>query len=162
MTFFSFDYPPNDGGISRLCKELVNSLTVKNVPLAIIANAEASGPAVYQSGAVQRIQGRRPWRELRALHILRNLKGQGGVICGIWYPEGLIAWLSGIRPLVIFAHGNEVLPSTSLPRSLLWNHLRRRVLSAADLVIANSRYTAELVKTSSPAAKVVAIPLGVD
>ncbi len=39
----------------------------------------------------------------------KHLKSARTTICGVWYPEGLIAYLAGVRPLVILAHGAELL-----------------------------------------------------
>jgi phosphatidylinositol alpha-1,6-mannosyltransferase len=74
----------------------------------------------------------------------------------------LVATLAGVRPRAILAHGAELLPAEERWRRPLWEKLQRRVLESADLVIANSEYTARLVSAAAPKAKVKAIPLGVD
>jgi len=74
----------------------------------------------------------------------------------------LIAYLAGVRPLVILAHGAELLPPVSRWRRSLWSALQRLVLESANLVIANSEYTRELVSKAAPKARVEAIPLAVD
>jgi phosphatidylinositol alpha-1,6-mannosyltransferase len=83
-------------------------------------------------------------------------------ICGVWYPEGLIAYLAGVRPLVILAHGAELLPTVDRWRRPLWNALQRLVLENANLVIANSEYTQRLVSSVAPKAHVETIPLAVN
>jgi len=74
----------------------------------------------------------------------------------------MLASLARVHPLVILAHGSEFMTSRSVWRRRPWAVLMRRVCEAADLVVANSEYTRMLVLRSSPKAKVVAIPLGVD
>jgi phosphatidyl-myo-inositol dimannoside synthase len=104
----------------------------------------------------------RPRREWEALHKLRRLLPNAGVLSAIWYPEGLLTWLTGRRPHVVMAHGLELMPSVQAWRRIPWRWLLRRVLTSADLVVANSHYTASLVQSVAPGARVVCIPLGVD
>jgi phosphatidylinositol alpha-1,6-mannosyltransferase len=63
---------------------------------------------------------------------------------------------------VILAHGSELMPTRSSWRRGVWNLLLRRVCEAADVVVANSAYTRDLVLRVAPKATVVAVPLGVD
>ncbi len=93
---------------------------------------------------------------------MRSSKGRHATICGVWFPEGLIAYLAGVRPLVILAHGAELLPPVNRWRRPLWKFLQRLVLEKASLVIANSEYTGKLVSSVAPEACVQAILLAVD
>ena len=110
----------------------------------------------------RRVTSGRPWRELLAWRFLRRARAQGPVVCGIWYPEGLVATLARIRPRVILAHGTELLFTPPAWRREAWRRMRRRVLESADLVVANSEYTRELVEAAAPRARVTSVPLGVD
>ena len=101
-------------------------------------------------------------RECAAFVHLRRRSDVGLVTCGSWYPEGLLALTAGVRPLVVLAHGSELLPTRSAWRRGVWSMLRRSVCEGADLVVANSEYTRRLVIRSAPRAKVAAVPLGVD
>jgi phosphatidylinositol alpha-1,6-mannosyltransferase len=161
FTLFAFEYPPCGGGISRLCGEIARLYDAQGVTPTIVTQkfAHLSSGAPVPS---VRVDGRRPIREWKAFRTLRALKSTAPVLCGIWYPEGLIAALAGKRPLVILAHGAELMPSLHAHRRGFWTRLQRWVLERADLVIANSRFTAELVTSEAPRARVVAIPLGVD
>lgn len=143
---FSFDYPPLDGGISRLCAEIV---------------AQSS---LSQGVDFQVVTGNlpRPWREIQAIRSLYSLAKVPYCICGLWYPEGLIATFVGIRHRVILAHGSELLPTRQRWRRKIWGQLQSWVLRRADLVVANSHYTARLVNEVAPKAKVIALPLAVD
>jgi phosphatidylinositol alpha-1,6-mannosyltransferase len=62
----------------------------------------------------------------------------------------------------VLAHGLELNPTRARWRRWAWRWMMRRVLRNATLVVANSRYTAELVARFAPRARVTAVPLGVD
>lgn len=159
MYLFSFDYPPNHGGISRLCGEVARTLSSIGVMDSLITEKHIEPiPPFYPYGVT--VTSRRPWREILALLHLQKIRC--GIITGIWYPEGLLAWISRTRPLVILAHGLELRPTRSKWRQRLWKMLGRRVLSAADLVLANSQYTAGLVRQIAPKARIICVPLAVD
>jgi phosphatidyl-myo-inositol dimannoside synthase len=118
---------------------------------------------VHRDGMPEaRVSSQRPLREWRAFQWLRKQGRRTPTICGVWYPEGLIAYLAGIHPLVILAHGAELLPTVDRWRRPLWKALQRRVLESAGLVIANSEYTRQLVSNVAPNARVESIPLAVD
>lgn len=155
----SFDYPPNHGGISRLCGEIARALRDRGARGGVVTQAAREPtPAAYPIGA--RVPASRPQRELSTL---RHLRGStGGVLAGIWYPEGLLALLARRRPLVVLAHGLELRPTRAHWRRSLWRMLCRRVLTAADLVITNSHYTGELAREVAPTARIATVPLAVD
>ncbi len=167
LLIFSFDYPPNDGGISRLCGELASQCST-NADAALVLTQRPSDSAGVTPPQIMpppiteiRVTNRRPLREWESLQILREYK-EVPVISAIWYPEGLIATLAGVRPRIILAHGTELTPTRSLWRRAAWRKLQRWVLEAADLVVANSEYTGRLVEKAAPGSNVSAIPLGVD
>ena len=159
LVLFSFDYAPLDGGIARLCTELRRGLADKAIEVSVLT--ATNGASVEEPG-VRRIAGSRALREVKALGILASLPNDTTVLCGRWYPEGLLALLAGRRSVAILVHGAELLASRIAGLSALRAKLRRRVLTAARLVIANSRYTSELASSIAPEAHVVALPLGVD
>jgi phosphatidyl-myo-inositol dimannoside synthase len=163
---FAFEYPPVSGGISRLCAEIGGNMHRESAH-AFVLTQDCTIPAPRPVLSEVRVDSRRPLREWWALRWLQKFKrkvaiGKCTTVCGLWYPEGLIAYLAGIRPLVILAHGSELLPVASLWRRSLWSALQRHVLESATLVIANSEYTRDLVLQSAPNAVVEAIPLAVD
>jgi phosphatidyl-myo-inositol dimannoside synthase len=110
----------------------------------------------------ERVTMRRPWRELAALRRLRRTGPNSAIIGGLWYPEGLLATLAGVRPRVVLAHGLELRPTRARWRRRLWRWMMQLVLRRASIVVANSRYTADLVRMAAPGATVAALPLGVD
>jgi phosphatidylinositol alpha-1,6-mannosyltransferase len=160
----SFDYPPNDGGIARVSGEVAAHYGGAGQRVRVITqDAPLRGGNVTPPDVPEtQVTARRPLREWQALRALRGARGEGMVVTGIWYPEGLLALLAGVRPHVVLAHGHELMPTRARWRRGLWRMLQRRVLHGADLVVANSEYTRRLVLRSAPDARVVAIPLGVD
>jgi phosphatidylinositol alpha-1,6-mannosyltransferase len=162
VLFFCFSYPPQDGGVSRLSAELVTGLQRKGIAVEVLSqHCDKPGSEVPRAPEL-RVTMRRPGRELAALRSLRRIGRVNAVVCGIWYPEGLLASLAGLRPLVVLAHGLELNPTRARWRRWAWRLMMQRVLRQATLVVANSRYTAELVGRFAPGAQVTTLPLGVD
>jgi len=163
MILLSYDYPPNDGGIARLCEAIAVAGMRLGIPVHVVAPHSPNGRTDASATVPEvRVCFRRPRREWNIYWVLRHLRTSGPVVTGLWYPDGLLAWLAGNRPLVILAHGSELMPARAAWRRGMWQLLQRRICESADLVVANSEYTRLLVLRSSPKAKVVAIPLGVD
>jgi phosphatidylinositol alpha-1,6-mannosyltransferase len=162
MLIYSFDYPPNDGGISRLCYELARQWGAAGGDTLVLTQAspaqESPRPPQVREIRTTAQRPRREWESFRTLVRQRSVP----VICGIWYPEGLIATLARVRPRIILAHGTELMPRPSQWRRTLWSRLQRWTLASADLVIANSEYTRRLALRMVPESNVVAISLGVD
>jgi phosphatidylinositol alpha-1,6-mannosyltransferase len=161
LLLFAFEYPPVSGGIARLCAEIGSGLARDQVKGQVLTQ---DCPATPRNEALPevRVSRQRPLREWRAFQWLRKQRRRTPTICGVWYPEGLIAYLAGMRPLVILAHGSELLPPADRWRRPFWKALQRRVLESASLVIANSDYTRQLVSAVAPNARVETIPLAVD
>jgi phosphatidyl-myo-inositol dimannoside synthase len=162
VLLFSFNYPPIDGGVSRLCAELASGLQRKGIGIQVLSQQENGVGSYIPKVPEERVTTRRPLRELAALRKLRHLGPNGALICGIWYPEGLIAALAGARPLVVLVHGLELKPTRQRWRRGVWRWLAQLVLHRASIVVANSGYTAALTRTVAPGARVTAVPLGVD
>ena len=166
LLLFAFEYPPVSGGIARLCAGIGESLERGRVNARVLTQGCAV-PVSDASVPEIRVDSRRPIREWRAFQWLRKEMRKASefrrtTICGVWYPEGLIAYLAGVRSLVILAHGAELLPPVDQWRQPFWNALQRLVLENANLVIANSEYTHRLVSSMAPKAHVKTLPLAVD
>ncbi len=158
VVLFSFDYAPLDGGIARLCTELRRGLVARGVDVSVLTAPNGANAA---EAGTRRLHGSRPLRDARALALLARLAPNQVVLCGRWYPEGLLALLAG-REVVLLAHGAELLAPRNVGFARAQALVRRRVLERARLVVANSRYTAALVESIAPRARVSALPLGVD
>lgn len=161
MRIFSFDYPPSEGGISRLCAELATTLHQEGHPAVVVTQRYAEAVLDrYADVPTTRVEPARPQREIAAWRKLSEDKSL--LVSGILYPEGLVGMLSAPERHVILAHGNELLPSPNPALRLPWRLMKQRVLESASLVIANSRYTQRLVAQLAPMAPVAALPLAVD
>ena len=161
MIVFSFDYPPRDGGIARLSSEIVSAAAAAGVAVEVLTqSSELSGLSV-PGVPTDRVNPERPRRELAALMRVPSWR-DAVVVSGIWYPEGLLAALGQPRFHAILAHGMELMPAPSPLRRRLWSTLQRRTLEGAQVVVANSRYTAEWVRRTAPEAVVEVVPLAVD
>lgn len=165
MYLFSFDYPPNDGGIARLCGVIAASLAQDGHQVSVLSQQHPdmkAMPAIDAAVPTTRVPWRRPWRELAALRHIIAYRGKGKIITGIWYPEGVIATLAGVKPHIVFTLGAELFPPKQRWRKRLWAKLQRFVLEKADVVVAISEYTESLVKITAPATHTVVVPLAVD
>lgn len=155
------DYPPNEGGIARLCREIAAGLNRAGVATEVVHTVQGGARGGDPPVPAERIPGSRPWRDVRCWKAIRRRK-PSLVVGGLWYPDGLVALLAGARNLVLLAHGLEFLPSRRRWREPVWKRLRRWVCESAALVVANSHYTEGLVRAAAPGSRVVTIPLGVD
>jgi phosphatidylinositol alpha-1,6-mannosyltransferase len=164
LLLFAFEFPPSSGGIARLCAGICGTLRRDHVNARVLTQ-DCRTPIPEPGLPEIRVDSRRILREWRAFQWLRKEQAstiRQTTICGVWYPEGLIAYLAGVRPLVLLAHGAELLPTVNCWRRPFWNALQRLVLENANLVIANSEYTQRLVSALAPRAQVETIPLAVD
>jgi phosphatidylinositol alpha-1,6-mannosyltransferase len=161
VVIHSFEYPPVDGGISRLCRSIADGFVSSGFRTHVVSQ-QSEGMPGQPPGCAHRVPFKRPVREISALHWLRSRHRDDLVISGIWYPEGLLTRLAGVKRCVILAHGLELLPGASRFRRSVWTRLGRQTLESAALVVANSRYTAGLVAHAAPRARVITVPLGVD
>jgi phosphatidylinositol alpha-1,6-mannosyltransferase len=151
-------FPPKTGGSSRWFWEIYRRLPREEV---VIAAGEDPCQAAFDAThdlCVRRLPlrmrqwGLRSWSGSRGYcrgvrHLLRVVKAEQvrRVHCGRCLPEGVMAlalrWLCGL-PYVCYVHGEDV-NTASESRELAW--LARRVLRAADLIVANSRNTARIL-----------------
>ena len=161
VIILTYDYPPNNGGIARLCFEIkkqckLNGLSVRVVTLA------SSGTDMENDEDVIRIVGKRGLLEWRILNYLKkNTERDDIILTGTFHPDGLLGWLSG-RKVYMLAHGAELLPGKSFFQKYVWTYYRKYLFKSASGVIANSHYTERLVRLCSPLSKVYTIPLAVD
>jgi phosphatidylinositol alpha-1,6-mannosyltransferase len=160
MLLLSLDYPPNDGGISRLAAELTKALLESNSALRVVTlkSTETGGlkrPNV-ECHEVSRKRGVREWQIFRAL---RGYGRAAPILTTLWNPEATIAIIAGWRRVSILAHGNEVMPYLDKP---LKQRLRRYVFEKAHVVICNSHFTEGLVRQIAPRATTAVVNPAVD
>lgn len=142
---FTYDFPPNRGGVARFCQELYDEMKRDSIDINIM------------SRRVERSSHRhkRVFSFIYLYHWFILVAGrQDYVIAAKWYPEGLISYLSGKKYLLL-AHGSEVLKSDRLYS--VRNFLMAQVLRRAENVIVNSSFTARLINSEN----VVVIPLAI-
>lgn len=159
IILLSFDFPPNNGGISRLCNEIVKEFIRRKQPYHVVTNVHSDN---LDEAHVTRISGSRGVVEYKILRYLRRAITKNDIIlCDTWHPAGILAKLSG-RKYFILAHGAEYLPGISFFRNKIIPIYRRCILKGASGIIANSHYTADLVNSLSKGLKTLAIPLSID
>lgn len=164
LIILSYDYPPNDGGISRLTAAFAKQLADSGMNLEICTlkadNVEQrlSRPEL----PTVELSRRKGLRELELIKYLITKPKQIKVITTVWNPEGTLALLLRRTNLYILAHGNEVMPYPKGSKYLLKSWLRKKVLTSARCVVCNSQYTEQLVANISPNIKTEVINPGVD
>jgi phosphatidylinositol alpha-1,6-mannosyltransferase len=160
MILFSFDYPPNDGGIARMSFEISKELSKKTQGFLVLTKASKQVPEGLNI-KLTGISGKRPFLEiLTFFKILTSFRNRI-IICSRWYPEGLLCCLAGVRKNIVLAHGAEILPASGIKGKIL-NYIKRKVLTNAVAVICNSQFTQDLAKKIEPKANAIAIPLAVN
>lgn len=161
IVLLAYDYPPNNGGISRLCGDIISELKHRGIPYLVITPADDTNGVIEDQNII-RINKKRGKLELEILKILRSrVHNDDIILCDTWHPAALLCKLAG-KKYYILAHGAELLPGKGVVRSKIWPLLRRMVLNGSEGVIANSHYTANLVKQNTTRPKVYALPLPVN
>ena len=157
----TYDYPPSNGGIARLCFELKKNLEERNQKLTVITRRNDNTDAENDKNVI-RLSYKRGLMEMQTLlYLWKHSSPDDIIITGNFHPEGLVALLSG-RKTYILAHGAEYLIGNNFFRRNIWPFYRRFILTRAACVIANSHYTEGLVKKNAPTATTKAVPLAVD
>jgi len=167
LLIFSYDYPPSNGGIARLCQEIATGMNsyYDSVTVLTIDKKGISKPYNYDKVKIVKLPSKRILCEMTAWWYLIRLvnKSTTDVLCGLWYPEGMLCLLAGIKNTYILAHGAEYLSGRSFFRRKIWLPIYCKwVLGKAKKVIANSHYTEGLTLTINPKARCKTLPLAVN
>ncbi|MGL1902918.1 MAG: glycosyltransferase family 4 protein [Fibrobacterales bacterium] len=163
VLLFAYDYPPLEGGISRLCVAVVEELKARGSDIEVLTiERSVDGGFAIPEITETRLPPARPKLEWAAFNILKKYAKTKTVVTDLWYPEGLLALLAGVKDLVVIAHGNDIMKGTPTLKNRVLTLLRNRVLKKARVVICNSHYTEREVKKSVPKANTQVVPLGVD
>lgn len=164
LLVLSLDYPPNDGGISRLASALVMALRKQGSTLQVVTikAGDTTGlprPEVRHLEVAQR-KGWRDWQLVQSVRAhLRRHGADAPILATVWNPEATLALLAGAQRVSILAHGNEVMPYPGPgPKALL----RQAVLERAHAVICNSHFTETLVRQAAPRARTSVLNPAVD
>lgn len=160
VTVIGYDYPPNDGGISRLGAGIVDGLIRHGVETDVITLKAAASEGLARPNCPHReVSRERGLRELATLAQLITRARAHPVIATVWNPEATVAMLAARSRLTVLAHGNELMAFTGKTAK---QGLRQKVLSFARLVVCNSAYTETLVRDIAPNARTVIINPAVD
>lgn len=157
LVILTYDFAPNNGGIARLCNDIHGKCIATDIEHLVITNVCGK-----EEKNIVRITGQRCIVEYKILRYLRkHLQEEDIILTGTFHPDGLLAILSGHKTFFL-GHGAEFLKGNGFFRRNIWSIYRRWLLSKPTAIISNSNYTANLIKSCSPNANVIPIPLGVD
>jgi phosphatidylinositol alpha-1,6-mannosyltransferase len=167
LILFSYDFPPKNGGIARLCLEIAYGMNNYYDSVIVLTRHKEGESSLYNLKDVEivNLPKKRLICELKALAFLKKIKHkeQYDILCGIWHPESTLALLSGFKNVFVLGHGTEFLSANSFFRKNIWlRWYADIVLQKSTLTIANSNYTKKLVHTVSQKAAKVALPLAVN
>ncbi len=150
LLIFSYDYPPSDGGIARLCQEIASGMSSFYESVTVLTRKKVgqSIPYNYHKVNVVQLPSTRLLGELAALWFLLTLKERKRytVLCGLWHPEAALALLAGYKNIFVLGHGTEFLSGKSSFRKNFWLPIYCKwVLKNVKNTIANSHYTQKLI-----------------
>lgn len=167
LIIISYDFPPQDGGIARLCQEIAVGQQKYFTDVTVLTTNRTGNSYTYNFAQINRVEftGERIRCEVEILKYLRSIKRKEEyvVLSATWHPEGLLAYLSGFKNMFILAHGTELLGGSSRFRKHFWLPFYCKfLLKKANGIIANSKYTKKLVTDIQPKSKTTALPLAVN
>lgn len=167
LILFSYDFPPSNGGIARLCQEIAVGQEIYFDEVIVLTRKKEGVSNPYNFDKVQIIElpEKRIHCEKVAFRYLKNIKNKANytILCGVWHPEATISILAGFKNVCVLGHGTEFLSGTSTFRKCFWLPVYAKyILGKVKINIANSNYTKQLIEKINPKANVVALPLGVN
>jgi len=138
------NFPPDRGGIENLMGGLADNLFAAGQPLEVYADrVRGEGEMSPREYPLYRFGGARPWRRRRKARAIEKAVRSGG-ISGIfadsWKSSELLTGLD--VPIAVLAHGMEFPHNPGAGKRARI----RKALQPACAVIANSAYTASLVR----------------
>lgn len=167
LIIFSYDFPPSNGGIARLCQEIAIGMKVHYKSVTVLTRKKEGPNITYNLKEVNIIElsNKRVICELEAVLYLLKLKNKDNydILCGNWHPESFLALVAKHRNIFVLGHGTEFLNGGSFFRKNIWiSWYAKLVLNRAKLIIANSNYTEKLICNISNKLNTVALPLAVN
>ena len=163
LLFFSYDFPPLEGGISRLCDEIVKQFISKGWDVEALSQIRnIKGGYKTNNYPIKRVQEKRFYKEYESYKILKEYPKDTLIITGVWHPEALLAILAGHKNIVVLAHGNDIMKGKKSFKNSILSFFRKIVLEKSKLVICNSHYTEKTILDQFPNIKTKVCTLGVD
>lgn len=167
LILFSYDFPPSNGGIARLCVEIAYGMNIYYESVIVLTRKKEGENVPYNLKHLEIVElpTKRLVCEISALHFLSTLKNKEkyDVLCGTWHPESTLALLSGFKNVFVLGHGTEFLSANSFFRKKIWlGWYANYILRKSKLIIANSNYTQGLVRGVSSKSSNFALPLAVN
>lgn len=163
LLFFSYDFPPLEGGISRLCDEIVKQFISKGWDVeALSQERNIKGGYKTNNYPIKRVQEKRFYKEYESYKILKKCPKKTLIITGVWHPEALLAILAGHKNVVVLAHGNDIMKGKKSFKNSILSFFRKIVLEKSKLVICNSHYTEKTILEQFPNINTKVCTLGVD
>ncbi|MCV9927432.1 glycosyltransferase family 4 protein [Flavobacterium sp. LS1R49] len=167
LIIFSYDFPPSNGGIARLCQEIAVGMRLYYTSVTVLTRKKTGPNIPYNLNAVQVVElpTKRIVCELAAISYLSKLKdkNQYDILCGNWHPESFLSFISGFKNVFALGHGTEFLSGDSSFRKFIWlPYYGKLTLNKLKLIIANSNYTEKLIRQISDSGNAVALPLAVN
>ncbi|QDW18872.1 glycosyltransferase family 4 protein [Flavobacterium sp. KBS0721] len=167
LIIFSYDFPPSNGGIARLCQEIAVGMKSYYNTVTVLTRKKDGENFPYNLKDVYIIElpKNRLFCEIKAVKYLSKLKNKNNydILCGTWHPEGLLAIMAGFKNVFVLGHGTEFLSGSSNFRKRIWiKYYANFVLRKSRLIIANSEYTKGLITKVSKDSNVVTLPLAVN
>jgi phosphatidylinositol alpha-1,6-mannosyltransferase len=167
LIVFSYDFPPSNGGIARLCQEIAVGMQAfyNKVLVVTLAKKGINKPYNFDKVQVIYLPNKRIKAEISAYRFLSKIedKDQYDVLCGLWHPEATISMLAGFKKVYILGHGTEFLSGNNKFIEKFWLPVYAKlILGKAALNIANSLYSKRLILEINKNSKAVALPLGVN
>lgn len=168
VIIFSYDFPPNNGGVSRLTSNIAKHLNLQkreNYTIEVLTIRNERRINKQYDYPIHTVVSTLKGRTFDAYRFLTNIKDKKNVIviCGLWWPEGLVAEIAGIKNIFILTHAAEIRPDNTWFRKKIWIPvIASTVLTKAKGVLANSKFTSDLSKSLSKNSNVHCLPLAVD
>jgi len=167
LIIFSYDFPPSNGGIARLCQEIAVGQQAYFEEVIVLTREKVGESNPYNFNKVQIIElpKKRIHCEKAAFSYLRKINDKENyiILCGVWHPEAALSILAGFKNIFVLGHGTEYLSGASMFRKYFWLSIYAKwILRKVKVTIANSNYTKKLIERIDSSARVVALPLGVN
>lgn len=167
LVIFSYDFPPSNGGIARLCQEIAVGQQEYFQEVIVLTRTiiGESKPYNFDKVKIVELPSKRGFCELKAYQFLNKIekKEEYKILCGLWHPEAIISISAGFKNVFVLGHGTEFLSGTSKFRRFFWLPFYAKwVLGKAKCIVANSDYTKKLIEKVNQKANVEALPLAVN